>query len=82
MEDIYEPDEIVRPARPRMVLNSQIMRFFGVQYFAPVDLKVSRFHHEIIFLKTKTGIMVMNINEQSIPLLLYVIPTINIRYDF
>jgi hypothetical protein len=39
------------------------MRFFGVSYFAPVDIKVSRFFKEVIFLKTKTGVMAININE-------------------
>lgn len=46
-----------------MTINSNIMRFFGVEYFAPVNIKVSRFHNEAIFLKTKTGIMALNVNE-------------------
>jgi hypothetical protein len=50
-----------------MVINSNIMRFFGVEYFAPVSIKVSRFHGEAIFLKTKTGVMAMNVNEEALP---------------
>jgi hypothetical protein len=50
-----------------MVINSNIMRFFGVEYFAPVSIKVSRFHGEAIFLKTKTGVMAMNVNEEARP---------------
>lgn len=65
-----------------MSLNSNIMRFFGVSYFAPVTVKVSRFHKETIFLKTKTGVMTLNINEEAIPQLLFTVPTNNIRYDF
>jgi hypothetical protein len=45
-----------------MVLNSTVMRFFGVEYFAPVNTKVSQYHDELIFLKTKTGVMAININ--------------------
>mgnify|MGYP006878053248 FL=1 len=58
------------------------MRFFGVQYFAPVNLKLSRFHGEVIFLKTKVGVMAININEDNLPELLFTIPTNNVRYDF
>jgi hypothetical protein len=58
------------------------MRFFGVEYFAPVSLKVSRFHGEAIFLKTKVGILVLNVNEDYMPELLFTVPTNNIRYDF
>lgn len=65
-----------------MVINSQVMRFFGVGYFAPVDILVSQFHPEVIFLKTKTGVMVLNINEQNFPELLFTVPTLNIRYDY
>lgn len=56
----YDNTTIVKP---RMTINSNIMRFFGVEYFAPVSIKVSRFHNEAVFLKTKTGIMTMNVNE-------------------
>lgn len=63
LDDIQEPSDVPRLALPRMVLNSNVMRFFGVSYFAPVNIKVSRFHKEVIFLKTKTGVMAININE-------------------
>lgn len=82
LDDIVEQTDQPRNAVPRMVLNSNNMRFFGVEYFAPVNVKVSKFHNEAIFLKTKTGVMVMNVNEDALPELLYIIPTINIRYDF
>lgn len=82
MDDLVEDTDQPRNAVPRMVINSNIMRFFGVEYFAPVSVKVSKFHNEAIFLKTKTGVMVMNVNEDALPELLYIIPTINIRYDF
>jgi hypothetical protein len=39
------------------------MRFFGVDYWAPVDTKVSQFHDEVLFVKTKIGVMAININE-------------------
>lgn len=63
LDDIQEPTDVPRVARPRMVLNSNVLRFFGVTYFAPVDIKISRFHKEVIFLKTKSGVMALNINE-------------------
>jgi len=50
-----------------MTINSLVMRFFGVTYFAPVNLKISGFHPEAIFLKTKTGLIALNINEQLMP---------------
>ena len=43
------------------------MRFYHYSYFAPVNIKVSRFHKEAIFIKTKTGILAMNVNEDYIP---------------
>ena len=58
------------------------MRFFGVEYFAPINLKLSRFHGEVIFLKTKVGVMAINVNEDNLPELLFTIPTNNARYDF
>jgi len=39
------------------------MRFFGVEYWAPVDTKISPYHDEVLFVKTKTGVMAININE-------------------
>jgi hypothetical protein len=58
------------------------MRFFGVEYFAPVNIKLSRFHGEVIFLKTKVGVMAINVNEDNLPELLFTVPTNNARYDF
>lgn len=58
------------------------MTFYGVTYFAPVNIKVSRFHKEAIFLKTKTGIIALNVNEQSVPEYLFTVDTNNINYDF
>lgn len=77
-----DPSDVPVKATPKMSINSNIMRFFGVEYFAPVSLKVSRFHKEAIFLKTKVGVVVLNVNEDYMPELLFVIPTTNIRYDF
>ena len=58
---------MIRAVAPRFVLNSNVMRFFGVSYFAPVDIKISRFHKEVVFLKTKSGVMALNINEDFLP---------------
>ena len=38
------------------------MKFFGINYFAPLDMKVSIHHKEVVFVRTKTGVMAMNIN--------------------
>ena len=64
------------------MIDKNVMSFFRVDYFAPVNIKVSRFHKEAIFLKTKTGIMVINVNEDFLPELLYRVETTNINYDF
>jgi hypothetical protein len=82
LEDLQETSDVPRLVNPRMVINSNILRFFGVDYFAPVNLKISRFHKEAIFLKTKTGVMALNVNEDYLPELLFHIKTTNIRYDF
>ena len=58
------------------------MRFFGIEYWAPVETKVSPFHDEVVFVKTKVGVMAINFNEQIMPELLFHILTDNIRYDF
>lgn len=63
LDDLQEQTDVPRNAQPRMTLDSNVMKFFGVTYFAPVSVKVSRFHKEAIFLQTKTGVMVLNINE-------------------
>jgi hypothetical protein len=66
--DVFLLDDLIQynnatAVKPRMTINSHVMHFFGVEYFAPVDIKVSRFHNEAIFLKTKTGVMALNVNE-------------------
>lgn len=58
------------------------MQFFGVDYFAPVDVKVSIHHDEVCFVKTKSGVMAININEDGFPELLFHIPTSTSLYDF
>lgn len=50
-----------------MVIDHNVMAFFGIKYFAPIDLKVSIHHDEVVFVRTKTGIMAMNINENGLP---------------
>jgi hypothetical protein len=82
LEDLQEQTDEPVNAKPRITIDSNIMRFFGVAYFAPVSLKVSRFHREAVFLKTKTGVMAINVNEDYIPELLFTVPAINIKYDF
>lgn len=62
LDDIQESTDVPRNPQPRMTIDSRVMRFFGVSYFAPVNVKVSRFHKETIFLKTKTGVMALNVN--------------------
>ena len=83
--EVYHLDDLhyaFSSARPIFTIDSRIMQFFGVQYFAPIDLKVSIHHDEVAFVKTKTGIMAMNINEQGFPELLFQIPTPTSVYDF
>ena len=58
------------------------MKFFGVSYFAPVDVKVSIHHDEVAFIKTKTGVMAININEAGFPELLFQIKTPSALFDF
>lgn len=50
-----------------MVINHDVMKFFGIDYFAPYDLAASVYHDEVIFVFTKTGPMAININENGIP---------------
>ena len=50
-----------------MVIGHDVMKVFGVYYFAPTNLRASPFHDEAIFVKTKTGIIAMNINEAGKP---------------
>ena len=42
LEDIHETDDVPRRVRPRMTIDSNVMCFFGVRYFAPVNIKVYR----------------------------------------
>ena len=57
---------MIRAVAPRFVLNSNVMRFFGVSYFVPVDIKISRFHKKVVILKTKS-VMALNINKYLLP---------------
>jgi hypothetical protein len=83
--NIYDlRDEGASPVRAYPVFNltSEVMRFFGVDYWAPVETKVSPFHDEVLFVKTKTGVMAINVNEMGLPELLFHVVTENVRYDF
>ena len=62
LEDLHEQTDVPVYAKPRMVIDHRILKFYGISYFAPVSVKVSRFHKEAIFVKTKTGIMTFNVN--------------------
>lgn len=80
VEDIRHDQE--KPAVPLITINSRIMAFFGVNYFAPVKTKVSIYHDEVTFVQTKTGVMAININEMGLPELLFNIKTPSSRYGF
>lgn len=77
-------DEGSGPIKPYPIFNmtSNVMRFFGIEYWAPVDTKVSPFHDEALFVKTKIGVMAINVNEMGFPELLFHVPTDNVMYDF
>ena len=57
------------------------MRFFGVPYFAPMECQTSIYHSEVLFLKTKTGVMIMQVDEIGIAVLLYTIPMTTSKYE-
>lgn len=80
--DLYLPEDKVNDVRPKLIINSQVSRFFGVPYFAPVNLKVCRFHPGVIFVKTKVGLIAISVNYQFFPEFLFNIKTNNILYDF
>lgn len=82
LESLAEERDIVPNVKPIMVLDSTVMRFFGIAYFAPVGITVSRYHNEVIFLKTKSGVIAININEEGFPDVLFQLGTPNILYDF
>ena len=79
---MFEPADMKSDAQPIMIIDHKIMSFFGVKYFAPVDLKVSIHHDEVVFVRTKTGIMAININGQGIPELLFFLEADRPNYDF
>lgn len=62
LEDIQTDDGGLSFAKPIFRLTSQVMRFFGIQYFAPVDAETSPYHVETLFLKTKVGLIALSIN--------------------
>lgn len=76
LEDVQSTDGEFKDVRPIFRINSQVMRFLGVQYFAPVDAETSPYHLETLFLKTKTGLMALSINEMGFPELLFQIPVL------
>jgi hypothetical protein len=76
LEDVQASDGEYKDVRPIFRINSQVMRFLGVQYFAPVDAETSPYHFEVLFLKTKTGLMAISVNEQGFPELLFQIPVL------
>ena len=82
LEDIHNLGPDVKNPQPQLEINNRVMRFYGVKYFAPVGIKVSRFHTEFIFLKTKTGVMAISVNDDYVPELVFTLETRNIEYDF
>ena len=86
--DIYTLDDLKQKfdeeldAVPIFSINSRVMAFFGISYFAPVSIKLSPYHKEVAFVKTKTGVMAMNINRRGMPELLFHIRTDTALYDF
>lgn len=75
LEDVQTSEEF-KEVRPIFRINAQVMRLMGVQYFAPVDAETSPYHLETLFLKTKTGLMALSINEMGFPELLFQIPVL------
>ncbi len=62
MFDLRDESSIPVRAYPILNITSEVMRFFGVDYWAPVEITVSPFHNEVIFVKTKIGVMAINVN--------------------
>ena len=60
--DLRDESSIPVRAYPILNITSEVMRFFGVDYWAPVEITVSPFHNEVIFVKTKIGVMAINVN--------------------
>ena len=79
LEDIAA--EVGVTPKPINSITSNVMRYFGVRYFAPMECLTSVYHSEVVFLKTKTGVMIMQVDEYGIPLLLDQIPIPTANYD-
>lgn len=82
MSDFYEPDEQKKNPDPLFVIDYKVMSAFGVYYFAPVDMKVSLYHDEVVFVRCKTGVLGLNINEKGFPEIVLNLATSTSNYDF
>jgi hypothetical protein len=62
--EVYRVEEFhsTNDQKVLFTINSSVMSFFGVNYFSPVDMKVSIHHDEVLFVRTKTGVVAININ--------------------
>lgn len=43
-------------------ITSQMMKFMGIIYFAPMEAETSIYHDDILFIKSKTGIIVTQVD--------------------
>ena len=84
--DVYRLEDLhasmLEPPRPLLTIDHTVLQFFRIDYFAPVETKVSIYHYETVFIKSKNGVFAFNINRQGIPELLFDIKTTTSLFDF
>lgn len=80
--DVYRLQDLTH-AKPQPItrLTSTMMRYHGIPYFAPMECETSIYHDEVLFLKTKTGVIVMQVDEIGFAIVLYTIPMQTSSYE-
>lgn len=80
--DVYRLEDLgkVNPT-PISRITSTMMKYFGVPYFAPMECETSIYHDEIVFLKTKTGVIALQVDEIGIAILMFTIPMSTSKYE-
>ena len=80
--DVYRLEDLGHPKpTPITRLTSTMMKYFGVPYFAPMECETSIYHDEVLFLKTKTGVLILQVDELGIAVLLYTISMSESQYE-
>lgn len=67
MIDIVDDESGFHKPEPILRVTKSVTQTWGVTYFAPVDIEASPKHKDTMFVKTKTGVLIMKFYANAVP---------------